>query len=141
MNATAETMSPRTIPIGSQDLGIAQMLVLVQGDVVIATFPEHQTNAAIDFARVLCRALAQPVDLFRIHSSKVERVKSGAIAHTADPRWIHLAQLYFTFLVGVEIKVHDQDLREKMAAQPILHQTSTNEEGQPSPQRPQRPRR
>lgn len=115
MSAIAEAFPHQAVDVNNDDPG--HLLALVQGDLVISTFPEDQTDAAIDLARVLCRALTQPVDLFRVRQSEFERVQSGAIPHTAGPGWTHLAHLHITFPLGVAIDVRDPAMREKLAGQ------------------------
>lgn len=112
MSATAENPALHTITREYMSTTSEHLLVLVQGDMVISTFPADQTDAAIDLARVLCRAIAQPVDLFRVRSCEVESVESGAIAHPVEPGWTHVAHLHFVFLVGVDVVMCDPGLSD-----------------------------
>lgn len=116
MSALAEPVAQHATISLSERNGPGHMLALVQGDVVISTFPEDQTDAAIDLARVLCRALTQPIDLYCVCHHESMPVQFGASADTAGPGWTHLAHLHTTFFSSVAIEVHDPAMREKMAA-------------------------
>ena len=117
MSATAENSAPHTIASEYRSTSAEHLLALIQGDMIISTFPADQTDAAIDLARVLCRAVTQPVDLFRVRCCEVESVAAGAIAHTAEPGWTHVAHLHFIFLVGVDVVMCDPGLRDSVADQ------------------------
>lgn len=117
MSATAENPVQHAITNEDMSIGAEHMLALVQGDMVISTFPEDQTDAAIDLARVLCRALMQPVDIFRVCCCDVESARAGTHAHTAGPGWTHIAHLHFTFLQGVDVVMCDPGQRGDVANQ------------------------
>lgn len=118
MSATAETTALHSNPDDHVSTG-AEMLALVQGDMVISTFPEDQMDAAIDLARVLCRALTQPVDLFRVRCCEVGSVGAGERAHTAGPGWTRVAHLHYRFRVGVDLVMCDPERPEAPVVRPL----------------------
>jgi hypothetical protein len=117
MSAVAEALSNHAIAIEPHDMLGQHAFALVQDNLIISTFPGHQAAAAIDLARVLCRALGQPVDVFRFQRCPTERVQAGAIADANRPEWLHFAHVHATFLRGIKIDLHDPDLRDA-AGQP-----------------------
>jgi hypothetical protein len=116
MNTTAEAFPEPATAIDFTNDKTPHLLALVQGDLIIVTFPEDQLDAAIDLARVLCRALRQPVDLFRVSMSAAENVQAGANVH-AGPGWAHLAHLHITLSSGVEVDVRDPSVSNSVALQ------------------------
>lgn len=111
MSAIAEVISNHAITIEPNETLTRRVLALVHDNMIISTYPGHQSDAAIDLARVLCRALAQPIDIFRLHRSACEGLHAGAFADTKGPDWVHVAHVHSTFLSGVKIEVFDHDLR------------------------------
>ena len=117
MSTIAEVFAPHSIASEPNEVDDGCVLVLVQGNQVISTFPAHQVDAAIDLARVLCRALAQVVDIFRISRCGADRVWAGGNADTGAPEWTHLAHVSLKFLLGVDIDVRDPETRENLTKQ------------------------
>ena len=109
MCARSETESNHATVAEPQDMAVPRVLVLVQNHLIIATFPEQQVEAAIDLARVLCRALAQTVDLFRINPIASDDVQVGALANSGSPEWVRLAHVRATFLKGVKVEIYDPE--------------------------------
>lgn len=110
MNAITDTITP--LPVDDVDFDpyaadVERVLVLVQDYLVISTFPDHQVENAIDLARVLSRALAQPVDVFRRPRSDVENVQVGASVSPTHTHWILLAHVRVSLFSGVVVELHD----------------------------------
>jgi hypothetical protein len=112
---TGETLLSHAITVEEKEIGLGRVLALVQDHLVISTFPGHQFEAAIDLARVLCRALTQPVDVFRLRRSDAAGVHSGAVATTSDPAWTHLAHVDRSLLTGVHVEICDPESRPASA--------------------------
>ncbi len=111
MSLITEGLPSHAITIDPIEVDTAHVLALVQGDLVISTYPEQQVDAAIDLARVLCRALAQPVDVFRIRHFGTHDVQAGAQSDSGAPEWMRLAHVRLTFLSGVEVDMYDRHVR------------------------------
>ena len=110
MNTIADPLSLYAIDLQCQHLGNERALALVQNGMVISTFPGTQWVAALDLARVLCRALTQPVDLFRIRTSVAEGVTAGDVAEVEDPAWSRLALVRPSLLSGIEVEICDPEI-------------------------------
>ena len=111
MTAIFEGSPSHSITIEPIEVDTAHVLALVQGDLVISTYPEHQVDAALDLARVLCRALAQPVDVFRIRHFGTHGVQTGSQSDSGAPEWMRLAHVRLTFLSGVAVDMYDRHVR------------------------------
>lgn len=111
MSALTDQLSEHAIAVECQHLRLDRVLALVQDHLVIATFPGHQEAAAFDLARVLCRALAQPIDLFRLGGEDANGVRAGLVATAVLPRWTHLAQVRPSLFSQVDIEICDPHLR------------------------------
>lgn len=89
---------------GAADHG--QMLVLVQDHLVVGSFSKDQFIAALDLARVLCRALAQPFDLFQLRDVAPADVQVGMQAMTEGPLWLCLARVRPSLHAGSEVEIY-----------------------------------
>ena len=87
------------------------VLVLVQDHLVISTFPIAQCRAALELAQVLCRALGQSVQLFRVAPSPASRLQVGMEAPVDDPSWQVLATAHPALPHKVMIDFSDPDFR------------------------------
>ena len=112
--ATPRDLAAPATPGGSDD---ARMLALVQEGMVISTFPGYQVEAAIDLARVLCRALAQPIEIFRLRSGDATGLYSGAVVGERDAAWALFAQVRPDWPGSVRVELQEADgVREACAA-------------------------
>ncbi len=102
---------------GPHEAMVGRVLVLVQNHLIISTFPEQEVEGAIDLARVLCRALAQSVDLFRLQTAENICVQVGTLANSGCPEWVHLVHVRLTFLKGVKVEVYDPTLADSVVRQ------------------------
>lgn len=114
MNTIADSLSLYAIDLQCQHLGNERALALVQNGLVISTFPGTQWVAALDLSRVLCRALAQPVDLYRIHSSVADGVTAGDAVDVEDAAWVHLAQVRPSLVSGIEVEICDPEITSRI---------------------------
>lgn len=108
MGTLTDILSSYAIEARPAEVEDVRILALVQDHLVISTFPGHQMAAAIDLARVLCRALAMPVDIFRLRASDAPGVQSGTITPIAPAGWIPLAHVRPSRPSGVEVEIDPQ---------------------------------
>lgn len=111
MSTLADTYSTHAIQLDNPRVGLDQVLTLVQDQLVISIFPGHQLGAALDLARVLCRALTRPVELYRLRRVDAEQVRSGMAALMDDPSWILLAQVRPSLVGNIKVEIYDAELR------------------------------
>jgi len=110
MNTFPNIITPLTVEAVDLDPHAADsglVLALVQDYLVISTFPHHRVEAAIDLARVLSRALALPVDVFRLRRSDAENLQVGASVSPTHTDWILLAHVRVSLFSGVVVETHD----------------------------------
>jgi hypothetical protein len=86
------------------DPAIADSLVLVQDDLVIATYAGQQDDAALDLARVLCRAIGRPVEIFRVPQSHAYALRAGVLAPVHERCWRRFARVHSSLLGGVQVE-------------------------------------
>lgn len=113
MSAFVDTLSAHAVQLDQPCPGFDQVLTLVQDQLVISIFPGHQQGAALDLARVLCRALTRPVELYRIGRADAEQVHAGMTVSVDDPAWVLLAQVRPSLVGNIELEIYDPELRLK----------------------------
>lgn len=111
MSALADNLSTHAIHLDNPCVGLDEVLTLVQDHLVISIFPRHQLGAALDLARVLCRALGRPVELFRLSRADAGQVHSGMAATGDDPAWVLLALVRPSLVGNIEVEIYDAELR------------------------------
>lgn len=106
MSSSTATPPPSSRLVGPEG---GRLLALVQNDLVISVFPEHQREAAIDLARVLCRALGQPIRIFQ-RCRAGGRVETGSAAcDLSQGEWTLVAHANCSLLGSVVIAICDVD--------------------------------
>lgn len=78
-------------------------LVLVQDQQVIATYAAHQDEAALDLARVICRAIGHPVEIFRVRQDQAGTLQAGVVAPVHERGWRRFAYAGCTRFGAVQL--------------------------------------
>lgn len=107
MGDLTDTLSTHSIQLQNRCTGLDHALMLVQDRMVISIFPGHQVDAALDLARVLCRALSRPVELFRLHRVAAQGVHAGTMPDLNDPSWIRVAQVRPSLVGNITVETCD----------------------------------
>lgn len=68
-------------------------LVLVQDHLVISSYAGDQIDPSLDLARVLCRALGRPVEIYRVQQGDVSVLRPGTTL-PQDRAWATLAVVH-----------------------------------------------
>lgn len=86
-----------------------EVLVLVQDRLVVSTYAGDQAEAALDLARVLCRALGQPVELYRLPQAATSGLSAGMAAPATDTAWTRFAEVHPTRRGDIEVEIAGAD--------------------------------
>jgi hypothetical protein len=85
--------SPTDHQSRAHEINTNQILVVIQNHFVVSTFPGSHDDAAINLARVLCRSLEQPVDIFRLRRIEALGIHCGLAVKPQYPAWTPVAQV------------------------------------------------